>query len=228
MDYVKLEDAAARAKKSEEALIEQGVAGLIGIYVVPNPAWRLRVIGTQKIDFSDGGEGGYVIDECLTGLPLSMLRLRLPTETLSAFVHYPDTASVDFFLFDSERADTTIIGLLPAMDAPLLVKDCSLVVRESELAGLRPPPPVRKPKRETPEAEAVPESVPTPPRKQRENPSLLSIKEVADKIGVSEGTIRNYMSEGSFPKSARYGRRTVRWKLEDVQGWIERHHTDEK
>lgn len=219
MDFLKLTEAASRSKKTEEALLEQGADGKIGIYVVPSPTWTLRLMGNQKISFPDGGEGGYVIDECLTGLPLSMLRLRLPAETLSAFIHYPDTASVDFFLFDSERADTTIIGLLPAMDAPLLVKDCSLVVRENDLAGKRSPP-VREAKKEAaaPEANLAPEPAIT--RRPREAPLLLSIKEVADRIGVSEGTVRNYVTDGTFPQPVQYGPRTVRWKIEDIQAWI--------
>lgn len=221
MSFLKLTEAATRAKKSEEALIEQGVAGQIGIYVVPSPVWRLRVIGTQKIDFPDGGEGGYVIDEELTGLPLSALRLRLPSETLSAFLHYPNTTPVDFFLCDIDQAETTIFGLLPSMEAPLLVRDCSLVVRENDLAGKRSQP-VREARKEEPvlEVQQPQKPEPTIDRQPREAPMLLSIKEVADRIGVSESTVRNYVKADVFPKSVQYGPRTVRWKIEDIQAWI--------
>lgn len=227
MSFLKLTEAATRAKKTEEALIEQGVAGQIGIYVVPSPVWRLRVIGTQKIDFPDGGEGGYVIDEELTGLPLSALRLRLPSETLSAFLHYPNTTPVDFFLCDIDQAETTIFGLLPSMEAPLLVRDCSLVVRESDLAGKRSPP-VREAKKEAPVPEPKQAQEPAIVRQLREFPMLLSIKEVADRIGVSESTVRNYINNGAFPKSVQYGPRTVRWKVEDIQAWVERQRSTEQ
>ncbi len=227
MNYLKLAEAAKRSKKPEEVLIEQGAAGDLGIYVAPSAAWRLRVIGSQKLDFPDGGEGGCVIDGELTGLPLSMLRLRLPAETLSAFLHYPDTTPVEFFLFESDKADVTIFGMLPSGDGPLLVKDCSLVVRESDLPGKRSPP-VREAKEivPTPIAQQAPEPVVT--RQQRETPMLLSIKEVADRIGVSESTVRNYVNKGVFPKSVQYGPRIVRWKVEDVQAWVEGQRPEEQ
>lgn len=225
--FIKLEEAAIRSKKSAETLLEQGAVGKIGIYVVPSPTWKLRVVGTQKIDFPDGGEGGYFIDECLTGLPLSMLRLRLPAETLSAFIHYQDTTPVELFLFESDKVDVTIFGMLPSGDGPLLVKDCSLVVRESDLPGKRSPP-VREAKEIVPApiAQQAPEPVTT--RQPRESPMLLSIKEVADRIGFSESTVRTYVKKGLFPKSVQYGPRTVRWKVEDVQAWVEGQRPEEQ
>jgi len=46
---------------------------------------------------------------------------------------------------------------------------------------------------------------------------------VAERIGVCPRTIRRWCSAGQFPQPIRFGRRTHRWRLEDIDEFVESH-----
>ena len=54
-----------------------------------------------------------------------------------------------------------------------------------------------------------------PPAKQ-----LLEVKEVQIITGLSVTTIYKYMREGIFPKPKRIGARAVRWRLTDIEAYV--------
>lgn len=49
----------------------------------------------------------------------------------------------------------------------------------------------------------------------------LSASEVAEKLGVSIGTIWRWVRLGDFPKGRAYSSRIVRWLESDVDSWIQ-------
>lgn len=49
----------------------------------------------------------------------------------------------------------------------------------------------------------------------------LSVKRISERLDVSESTIWRWVSEKSFPKPMRVGKRFTRWRLSDVQHWEE-------
>ena len=52
---------------------------------------------------------------------------------------------------------------------------------------------------------------------------VLSIDQVAELLGVSARTVRNWMGSKvmDFPRPVPYGPRLKRWRRGDVQAWIE-------
>lgn len=55
---------------------------------------------------------------------------------------------------------------------------------------------------------------------QLKQTSLLTIKQVAQVLGVAEMTIRRWEHAGLFPKALRIGRRYARWRAETIQHWL--------
>lgn len=51
---------------------------------------------------------------------------------------------------------------------------------------------------------------------------LLTTEDVARLLGVSEKLIHNWRYEGRGPRFVKLGHRTVRYRPEDVDSWIER------
>ena len=49
---------------------------------------------------------------------------------------------------------------------------------------------------------------------------FLRLPEVAKMIGVSKGTIYNWMNDGTFPKSISLGPQIVVWLDSDVDKWM--------
>jgi prophage regulatory protein len=59
-----------------------------------------------------------------------------------------------------------------------------------------------------------------PPEAPTLRPSaLLRLKDVCALLGMSRSTVYNRISEGSFPRPARVGIRSVRWRAEDLSAW---------
>ena len=61
--------------------------------------------------------------------------------------------------------------------------------------------------------------------------TMLSVKEVAKWLGVSQSAIYKWVSEGSFPKPYKLGngevkRSASRWKVEDIEVWLEDRRDD--
>ena len=51
---------------------------------------------------------------------------------------------------------------------------------------------------------------------------LLSPKEIQSELGVSRSRVYELMREHGFPQPLRLGPRTRRWRVTDVQNWIEK------
>ncbi|MGO1522840.1 MAG: helix-turn-helix transcriptional regulator [Nesterenkonia sp.] len=51
-------------------------------------------------------------------------------------------------------------------------------------------------------------------------PRLMTRQEVADHLGVAEGTLRNWNSAGRGPTPIKYGTTAVRYFPEDVDDWL--------
>ena len=51
-------------------------------------------------------------------------------------------------------------------------------------------------------------------------PRLMTRREVAEHLGVAEGTLRNWNSAGRGPAPVKYGTSTVRYLPEDVEEWV--------
>lgn len=49
---------------------------------------------------------------------------------------------------------------------------------------------------------------------------LLELKEVRAVTGLSTTTIYKYVREGIFPKPKRIGSRAVRWRLADIEAYV--------
>ncbi len=56
---------------------------------------------------------------------------------------------------------------------------------------------------------------------------LLTLKEVINLIGFKKATIYKYIKNGKFPKQIKIGKAS-RWKLSDIEKWINSHIKDEK
>lgn len=50
---------------------------------------------------------------------------------------------------------------------------------------------------------------------------LLDIRNVAQMTSLSASTIRRLIKAGRFPKGHRISEYTVRWKVSEIQNWIE-------
>lgn len=55
---------------------------------------------------------------------------------------------------------------------------------------------------------------------QISTPRMIDVTEVATILKVSKRTVWRLVSSGELPQPIRFGR-NVRWKLEDVEAWIE-------
>lgn len=51
--------------------------------------------------------------------------------------------------------------------------------------------------------------------------SLLPLPEVETIVGIKKSKIYALINEGGFPSPIRIGRRAVRWRLGELQSWIE-------
>lgn len=51
---------------------------------------------------------------------------------------------------------------------------------------------------------------------------LITIKEVQEMVGFKKDYIYRRIKQGTFPKQINFGGRAVRWRLSDVQKWVER------
>lgn len=49
---------------------------------------------------------------------------------------------------------------------------------------------------------------------------LLRIREVEKRCGYKRAWIYSLMAQGRFPKQVRLGNRSVAWRSDDIQNWI--------
>jgi excisionase family DNA binding protein len=50
---------------------------------------------------------------------------------------------------------------------------------------------------------------------------LLTVHQVAEIVNASPTSIRRWSRSGRFPPAVRLGENLIRWRLSDVQRWIE-------
>ena len=50
---------------------------------------------------------------------------------------------------------------------------------------------------------------------------LLRLREVEEITGLSRSTIYRMLKAGQFPQSVRVGRKAVRWRLRDINSWMD-------
>ena len=55
---------------------------------------------------------------------------------------------------------------------------------------------------------------------QQELPLLLTVKQVADALSVSERHVHKLNNSGRLPRPVRLGR-SVRWRREELESWVE-------
>ena len=51
-------------------------------------------------------------------------------------------------------------------------------------------------------------------------PKILRINRVAERTGLPKSTIYQYIRDGKFPKSVPLGERSVGWREEEINQWI--------
>lgn len=52
--------------------------------------------------------------------------------------------------------------------------------------------------------------------------SLLTVKDVAERLNVSADSVRRWARTGVGPQPVRLGQRAIRYRPEDVDAWVER------
>ncbi len=62
--------------------------------------------------------------------------------------------------------------------------------------------------------------MPSPTGRDPSEPSLLSVRDLAKKLGVSERMVRHWRDEGKLPLPIEVGG-LIRWLALDVDDWIE-------
>ena len=60
-----------------------------------------------------------------------------------------------------------------------------------------------------------------PPTSPGDTPKTVRLRDVARLLGVSRSTIYKYMNEGNFPLPLKLGKRAVRWRLTDIEAWLD-------
>jgi excisionase family DNA binding protein len=51
---------------------------------------------------------------------------------------------------------------------------------------------------------------------------LFTTEELAEFLGLSPRTLKDWRNQGKGPKSVRIGHKTIRYRKEDVDSWIKR------
>ena len=54
----------------------------------------------------------------------------------------------------------------------------------------------------------------------KETLSILRLKDVVQRIGLSRSTIYQRMSDGTFPESISLGDRAIGWVESDIDAWL--------
>ena len=48
----------------------------------------------------------------------------------------------------------------------------------------------------------------------------LGMREVLALLSVSRSTLNRWIREGAFPRPVKLGKRAVRWRRSDIEGWL--------
>lgn len=57
---------------------------------------------------------------------------------------------------------------------------------------------------------------------------LLRRQDVEGLVGLKHSALYRWMKTGDFPRPVRLGGRAVRWRLSDIEDWMDRLHTTKK
>ena len=57
--------------------------------------------------------------------------------------------------------------------------------------------------------------------KHRSDDRLLKVLELTEFLGVAHSTLYKWVEEGTFPKPYKMGKKSVRWRLSEVEQWLE-------
>ena len=49
---------------------------------------------------------------------------------------------------------------------------------------------------------------------------FLRMREVLALLRVSRSTLNRWIREGTFPRPVKLGKRAVRWRRSDIEGWL--------
>lgn len=140
--YLPLADAAERAKCTEKHLVHLGSIGELAIYVIPSPNWLLgyQTVLSRSVDVPSDAPpvtDYYCSSGEMTGPSLTLALLRVLPHFLTAFEAYPDTATVDTFVYGDIGSET--FGIFASQGGePILLRDCYLVIRTEDLKVLGP------------------------------------------------------------------------------------------
>ena len=50
---------------------------------------------------------------------------------------------------------------------------------------------------------------------------LLTIDQLATKLGVSKSCIRKWLASGFLPRPLKLGKRLIRWELDTIAAWLD-------
>ena len=50
--------------------------------------------------------------------------------------------------------------------------------------------------------------------------NLISQKELANRLGVAESTVKQWTKDGKLPSAHRISRKCVRWEASEIEAWI--------
>lgn len=51
--------------------------------------------------------------------------------------------------------------------------------------------------------------------------AIMRIREVMETVGIGRATIYRLLSRGDFPKPLKLGERSIGWREDEIQNWIE-------
>jgi prophage regulatory protein len=51
--------------------------------------------------------------------------------------------------------------------------------------------------------------------------AIMRIREVMEMVGIGRATIYRLLSRGDFPKPLKLGERSIGWREDEIQSWIE-------
>lgn len=140
--YLTLSEAAERANCTEKHLVHLGSIDELAIHVVPNPDWLLgnQTVLSHSVDVPSDAPpvtDYYCSSGEMTGPSLTLALLRVLPHYLTAFEAYPDTATVDTFVYRDDGSGALCIFTNQGRK-PILLRDCYLVIRTDDLKALGP------------------------------------------------------------------------------------------
>ena len=57
---------------------------------------------------------------------------------------------------------------------------------------------------------------------------VIRLREVAERLGVCEKTLRRWWTTGSMPPPTRLGRRLLVWRVGEIERWLESQRQPER